>query len=209
MEAGREDCVAVPWLLRYWGISSSMGPSKTPATSVRGTLHLVVFLVLAAGIVFAAYRTYFQGERVFREAFHKQLNDITALKVNQITAWQAERKGDALVAMSSAAMMPELERALGPSPDAQANALRWMEGIRQSYRYVSLELVDAAGNIHLAIGPPLAEPGFIGALARETDRNGKILFQFYPRGAGVLQSHFVACAPLRSRLRRAVWRVGS
>ena len=176
-----------------------MGPLKTPDTSVRSTLHLAVFLVLVAGTVVAAYRAYAQEKEVFREEFHKQLSDLTALKIGQILAWQAERKGDAQVAIDSAVMMPELETALGSAPEAQAHVLRWMEGIRQSYKYSSVQLLDPAGNVRLATGPPLADPEFLRTRARETAAAGTLLFQYYPRGAGVLQSHFLACAPLRSR----------
>src|ERR1035438_9701004 len=99
-----------------------MSPLKTPATPVRGTVHLVVFLALAAGIAFAGYRTWAQEQYLYREALHKQLADIAALKISQLMAWQQERKGDALVADRSATMMPELERVMGPEPWPQAQA---------------------------------------------------------------------------------------
>ncbi len=177
-----------------------MSPLKTTVTSVHGTLHLVVFLMLVAGTLAAAYRAYSEEEQVFREEFHKQLGDLIAsLKINQLMAWQDERQGDAQVAMNSAALMPGLEKALGPAPEARAQVLRWMEQIRQSYKYSGVELLDPAGNVSLAIGTSLAGPEFYKALAAETTRSRQILFRYFPKDAVVGQSHFAACAPLYSR----------
>ena len=116
-----------------------MGPHKTPA---RGSLHLAVFLTLAAGIGGGVWRVSFQNRRIFREDLRKKQSDIAELKINQFMAWQAERKGDALVAMSSARGMPGLERAARGDPAYWADALHWMEDIRRNYGYASAELLD-------------------------------------------------------------------
>lgn len=153
--------------------------------------------MLVVGIVFAAYRTYSQGERVFRGELHKQLGDMAALKVNQLMAWQAERQGDALVAMTTAAMMPAMEKAFGPAPGPRTEVLRWMDQIRQNYKYVSVELVDSAGSIRLATGPALSQPDFYRALVREAA--AKMVFRYFPGTPA-------SCGPI-SRLARLYARV--
>lgn len=185
-------------MVLYWKLPP-MGPLKTARTGVRGTGHLVVFLTLVVCIAFAAWRSYSEGEKVFRNEFHRQLNALDQLKINQLMGWQAERKGDAAVAMSSASMMPDLEKALGQAATAAPRVARWMEDIRGSYMYASVELLDRNGNIRLVSGPSLAAPPFYPRLFAETKNTGKAVFRYFPKGSDVLQSMFAACAPIRSQ----------
>lgn len=175
-----------------------MGPLKMPRTGVRGTVHLVVFLTLVVCIAFAAWRSHSEGEKVFRDEFHRQLNALDQLKINQLMGWQAERKGDAVVAMSSAPMMPDLEGALGNVAGVRPRVARWMEDIRESYMYASVELLDANGNVRLVSGPSLAAPRFYPRLFAEAKGTGREVFRYFPKGSDVLQSMFAACALLRS-----------
>ena len=68
-----------------------------------------------------------QDSRVFREDFRKQLSDIDELKINQLMAWQAERKADAVVAMTARPGMPDLEKAVRgePAPTALTAFAGW------------------------------------------------------------------------------------
>ncbi len=175
-----------------------MGSLKTPRTGVRGTVHLFVFLTLFVCIAFAAWRSNSEGEKAFRAELHRQLNALDQLKINQLMRWQAERKGDAVVAMSSASMMPDLEDALGDVAGVQPRVSRWMEDIRASYMYASVELLDGNGNVRLVSGPSLAAPRFYARLFAEAKGAGQAVFRYFPKGRDVLQSMFAACAPLHS-----------
>lgn len=175
-----------------------MGSHKTALLPGRGTLHLAVFLTLAAGIGGGVWRISSQNARAFREDFRKQLSDIDELKINQIMAWQAERKADAVVAMSSAARMPDLEKAVRDEPAPRADTLRWLEDIRRSYGYASAELLDQGGEIRVASGATQAASRFYKDLAAEAGTSTKLVFRYFPNAGDLPQSVFAACVPLRN-----------
>ena len=175
-----------------------MGLPNTPVAPVRGTLHIAVFLTLVTAIVFAAWRSSSRSDQAFRANVQQQLIDLDELKINQLMAWQNERKGDALVAMSSAVMMPELEKAIEIEPDAQMKALRWMQDIRNSYKYANIDLLDPDGQVQLTSGSSPATPKFYSDLSRETIGGDQMVFRYFPKNETLKQSVFAACAPLRS-----------
>ncbi|HXJ41325.1 MAG TPA: hypothetical protein VNH18_18735, partial [Bryobacteraceae bacterium] len=178
-----------------------MSPLSVPAVRVRGAVHLAVFFTLVAGITFATYRAYVDEREVFSPGLHRQLSEIATLTSNQLLSWQQERRGDAMVAASSAGLMPDLERAVGlhPEPEAQARAIHWLEAVRNNYQYSSASLTDTAGAIEVNSGQELAIPLFYQTIGREVSHSQGIFVRYYPRDLQqVMKSHWVIGAPLRS-----------
>jgi len=56
---------------------------------------ILLFIVLAAGILTTGYLSYRNYERQFRIETERQLSAIAELKVNELVQWRKERLGDA------------------------------------------------------------------------------------------------------------------
>lgn len=170
------------FLLRVWSPDKSAAEQEGVATSHRSGLLIpvAVFLALSLAIGAAGYFAYhFQQEKVKHDK-HEELAAIASLKVNQISAWLEERKGDASFLGSNSLLADKFEHWASQNP--QDTALRKviterLQSARKSFDYRNILLLDTHANVRLAARDEHAtidEP--IRRLALEVMQTGKLLF---------------------------------
>ena len=144
---------------------------------------LLVFVVLAAGIVAAGcllYRS--QRDSCRTEAEHK-LAAVADLKVSELSMWRKERLADASVFYKNSAFSALVRRSIERPQDLplQEELRTWIGRVQASYRYDRVALLDAAGNKWMSV-PDTEEPLSSVTIekAREALRSGQLTFaDFY------------------------------
>ncbi|HVY93322.1 MAG TPA: hypothetical protein VHA14_11255, partial [Bryobacteraceae bacterium] len=175
-----------------------MKPVRPPVQPPRGAPHLALLLILSACFGIAAWRVYLQAEQIFHEELHKQFTGLSSAKINEFNSWIHERRGDAQVASHNAAIIPGLQAALAQRSPVRELVLRWMQGIRSSYRYNSIVALDPSGAVRLTAGPPLSDANTYKALAHDAaDRNDELL-RYLPQSGGSRRSYIAICSALRA-----------
>ena len=145
---------------------------------------LLVFVVLAAGIVAAGgllYRS--QRDSCRTEAEHK-LAAVADLKVSELSLWRKERLEDAGIFYKNNAFSALVRRSIERPQDLplQEELRTWIGHFQASYHYDQVTLLDAAGNKWMSV-PDTKEPHSPVTLqkAREVLRSGQLTFaDFYP-----------------------------
>jgi len=140
---------------------------------------LLVFIILAAGIVAAGgllYRS--QRDSCRTEAEHK-LAAVADLKVGELSMWRNERLADAGVFYKNMAFAALTRRCIERPQDLplQEELRTWISRVQASYRYDRIALLDAAGNKWMSV-PDTKEPHSTVTLqeAREALRSGQLTF---------------------------------
>jgi len=147
-------------------------------------LLLLVFVVLAAGIVAAGgllYRS--QRDSCRTEAEHK-LAAVADLKVDELLAWRKERLADASVFYKNSAFSALVRRSIERPKDLplQEELRTWIGHFQVSEHYDRIALLDAAGNKWI-LAHKTGKPHSTLTLqkAREAMRSGQMTFaDFYP-----------------------------
>ena len=141
---------------------------------------LLIFLVLAAGIVGAGFVYYRNFREHFRTEVKSNLSAIADLKMNDIVRWRDERLSDAEVLFKNPAFSILVQRALEqPDPTGAHGRLQaWLSAIRNAYDYDRIFLLDAHG-LERAAAPDTPET--VAPHLKETLpdvlRSGRVLFQ--------------------------------
>jgi len=137
---------------------------------------LLVFVVLAAGVVAAGcllYRS--QRDSCRTEAEHK-LVAVADLKVSELSVWRNERLADAKVFYKNNAFSALVRRCIERPQDLplQEELRTWIGQFQASESYDRVALFDAAGNKWMMVsktGEPLST--LTHQKAREALRSGK------------------------------------
>lgn len=163
-----------------------------------GRVLAPVTLGTAALVALAGF--YYMRTQQF-EARERTLLDLEAignLKAQQVAQWRRERGDDARFLSRTPAVAADIAAFLARPGDAAARAavLNWLEPIKGGNRYVSILLVDAAGNLRLAIpetaGPVASQAeAFSSAWATRTVQLGDLT-----REPGTGAIHLDALAPV-------------
>src|SRR4051794_31396782 len=83
----------------------------TPIPSARAPYQLLIlFVILATAIAGLAYRFQLAQEQAIQHEVHNQLLSIADMKVKQITAWRAEKLGEARVVLNSSFTLAAVQR---------------------------------------------------------------------------------------------------
>jgi hypothetical protein len=118
---------------------------------VMAGLGLVFLALLAWGALF--YRA--EGKQL-RQKAETNLQTIAQMKADQITAWRAERLGDAAVTMERIALIADVERWMADSrPETAEEILRRFRSLGRHYQYYDVLLADADGKVLLSLGTHL------------------------------------------------------
>jgi PAS domain S-box-containing protein len=114
---------------------------------------LLVFVLLAAGIVIAGFLYYRNYERRHRTEVEHQLSAIADLKVDEIANWRKERLGDAKLFYNNSNFSGLVRRCLERPGDKEAeDRLRtWLQHIQKGYRYDRVLLLDARGKERMSV----------------------------------------------------------
>ncbi len=147
-------------------------------------LFLLIFLLLAAGIVATGIFYYRNYERQFRAEAEQQLAAIAELKVGLLAQWRKERLGDATI-LHQHPSLTQLVRRFLASPadaDAQRQLQVWLGKYQAQGPYDRVFLLDAQGGVRLSL-PETAVPvaAVMSARALEVLRSGQPVFQDFFR----------------------------
>jgi len=144
---------------------------------------ILVFAVLAAGIIATGYFSYRGYERQYRSQVERQLSAIAALKVEELVLWRRERMADAAVFqgnMDFSELVGQYFEAPG-DVKAQSRLRVWLKHIQSAHRYDMVMLLDA-GYAKRMIFPEVPERSrsFISPSTAAILRSGKVAFEdFY------------------------------
>jgi PAS domain S-box-containing protein len=141
---------------------------------------LLIFLLLAAGIVTLGYRYYRNYERQFRAAAEQQLLAIAELKVSELTRWREERMADGAIFYQNPSFSALVRRCLAQpaDADAQRQLLDWLGKYPASKEFNQVRLLDTQGVSRMTIpaGRPPAS-SYILQQSQEVLLSGQIMFQ--------------------------------
>ena len=124
-------------------------------------VYLMIFALLALGVVTVGYLSYRNYEDRYREGIESQLLAVWQLKVDELEDWRAERLGDAQVLYGNSAFSALVEQVLeAPEDDGSRHQLAdWLAKYPEAFKYDRVFLLDARGSERLSVpetGEPLA-----------------------------------------------------
>jgi len=161
---------------------------------------LLLFLVLAAGIITAGYLFYRGYARHFRGEVERGLSSIAELKVGQLVHWRKERLADASVFYRNKAFSGLVERLLETPADmdVRGRILSWLDRVQDAYQYDRVFILDAQGIERLAV-PGTPEPVASHLLQQipEILRSNKIVFLDFHRDTSDRPIHLTLVVPVR------------
>ena len=145
---------------------------------------LLVFVILAGGIVAAGWLLYRSQRHSCRTETEHKLAAVADLKVSELSAWRNERLADAKVFYKNNAFAALVRRAIERPQDLpQQEELRtWVGRFHASGSYDRVVLFNAAGNKWMVAshtGEPISSATY--QKARESLRSRHLTFvDFYP-----------------------------
>ena len=162
-------------------------------------LLILIFLVFAAGMVYASYISYQKYEHNFRKEVEKQLAIITGLKVDELVQWRSERFGDGNTFFKNPAFS-SLVRRYFENPqdtDLRDQLQAWLEKFHDYYQYNRISLFDVQGVRRLTI-PADAPPASIDLQQHisEVVRLKKVIFQDLYRNEYDQRIYLAVLAPV-------------
>jgi len=139
---------------------------------------ILIFIILAAGIVTTGYFQYRQYEQQYRSQVELQLTAIADLKVGEISRWRRERIGDAET-FTTPAFLALVQHFFEKQEDSGAQRLlqAWIHKCQTTYSYESVSLTDTRGVIRMSV--PETSPIIAAHLARDVTASldsGQIVF---------------------------------
>ena len=145
---------------------------------------LLVFVILAAGIVAAGYFLYRNQRDSCRTKAEHALTTIADLKVSELSVWRNERLADANVFYKNNAFSALVRRCIERPQDLplQEELRTWIGHFQAGNCYNQITLLDAACNDWMSV-PDTKKPHSALTLqkAREAMRSGQPIFaDFYP-----------------------------
>jgi len=110
-----------------------------------GYIFILVFVILAAGIITIGYLGYRNYERRFRIETENQLSAIAELKVSELARWRKERLGDAGILFKNASFSAFVRNFFRRPADSESRGQLqvWLDNYRTHYEYDRIFLLDA------------------------------------------------------------------
>ena len=118
-----------------------------------GWLILLIFSVLAVGIVTAGYVVYQNFEQRYHSEMESQLSVIAELKVDELVRWRKERLSDGGLFVKNLTISALVRRFLEKPEDAGARRQiqTWIEKVQAADKYDRVRLLDTQGVTRLSI----------------------------------------------------------
>jgi PAS domain S-box-containing protein len=166
----------------------------------RKPFHALAVLVFCFAVIAAsgtAGYLYFAAEkRSFDAQARNQLAAIAEMKLRQISAWRAERLGDAIALQSNPFVVPAVLKRLNGGRN-QREIEMWMEQLLGAYGYTAASLWDA--NCRRRVGLPANHRAHRGEseFIREAIRNRTPLLTDLHRGETTGAVHMELVVPLQ------------
>jgi PAS domain S-box-containing protein len=125
---------------------------QTESTKRASYAFILIFIVLAAGIVTAGYLSHRSYERRYRSEVERQLSAVAELKMSEIMHWRRERLMDAAVIYKNLSFSGLVSRFFEAPADAdsQVRLQSWLHRIQETALYDRLFLLDAQGIVRMS-----------------------------------------------------------
>ena len=170
---------------------------KTARRSRYG--FLLIFIVLATGIVACGFFFYGNYKRHFRAEIARQLSAIADLKTDELVGWRAERLADATVFFRNASFSGLVRRFFEKPADSTARSQLWvwLSRVQKAYDYDRVFLLDADALERLS-APDIPEPvaPHLAAQVPDVIRSGQVTFLDFHRDAPGLPIHLSILVPV-------------
>ena len=154
------------WPLALFATPNQGESARTPAWFPWGSLLL--FLVLAAGILVGGGIVLRVQLKAGQRAVHKELATTTNLKADQIAAWYQERLRDAEHLFLSSLVQGRLKAFLGgtTAPADRRELQEYLDGFCRSDGYRQIVLYGSQGEVQLLAHPKGTDAALLPTLAR-------------------------------------------
>ena len=162
---------------------------------------LLIFLILATGIIWAGYFYYRHYENNYRLEVERQLSAIGELKAGELTQWRRERLADARVFYKNPVFVGLVQRTFESPGDTEARTqLRaWLNQLQAYDQYDRILLLDNRAGERLSI-PDTREPIYplLRQKALETLASGEVTMLDFHRNAEKGTIHLNVLIPILS-----------
>jgi len=160
---------------------------------------ILVFMILAAGIVSAGYFYYHNYEKQYRTKIEQELSAIAEMKVDELVDWKEERLKDAAVFYKNNNFSDRVRRYLAAPEDIEATTKvrTWMYQFQTESQYHSVFLLDPQGVKRMSVPdtPDPAAPHLVQN-ASEAMRSGKLVFLDFHRDGPDKPIHLSILVPV-------------
>ncbi|MCX6901517.1 MAG: PAS domain S-box protein [Verrucomicrobia bacterium] len=151
---------------------------------VASYVFLLIFVLLATGIVTVGYLYYRHYEKQYRVEEEHQLSAIAELKVDELVQWRKERMTDGAIFLKNPSFSALVRRffAQPADADAQRQLLDWLGKFPTFHSYNQFRLMDAQGVTRLSV-PRDLKPATSDTLrmTAEVLRSGQVALQDFYR----------------------------
>jgi len=173
------------------------GHRAEPSESRAGLVFLLMFLLLAAGIIAAGWLYCRNYEKQFRAGIERQLSVIADLKAGDLAQYRKERLADGSLFFQNAPFAALVRRFLEQPEDADAQRqLQIWLGKYQPF-YGQVRLLDARGVTRLS--SPAGLPAVSSAVAKGVSdvlRSGQVTMQDFYRSEQDQRIHLGVLTPI-------------
>jgi PAS domain S-box-containing protein len=123
------------------------------STALASNTLILVFVLLATGIVISGFLYYRQYEMHYRTDMEHQLSAIADLKADELVQWRKERLGDAELFYNNSIFSELVQHWLhSPWDKATEEKLRkWIQPVQEYYQYDQISLLDVAGRERMSL----------------------------------------------------------
>ncbi|MDD3573952.1 MAG: PocR ligand-binding domain-containing protein [Methanospirillum sp.] len=129
--------------------------NTSPVRSEKRSLlyQVLIFIVLAAGIIIIGYLYYCSYEKEYHSGVEGQLRSVGDLKVQELVRWRNERMGDARLLYVNSAFS-SLVREYRDNPDdrnVRSELHVWLYNIQKNYHYSRVCLLHPDGTVIISV----------------------------------------------------------
>jgi len=160
---------------------------------------ILIFVILAAGIIVTGYLFYSNYEKNYRKQVEQQLSAIADLKVGELVQWRKERLADASVLFRNPAFSNLVQRYFEhpDDVDVQKQLRSWLTHLQVYDQYAWVFLLDTQGTARISV-PDTAEPvpRHIPQDAYQVLQSGKVTILDLHRDEDTLQPNIAILTPI-------------
>ncbi len=171
-------------LLGLDGAQARLLSQPTELIAPSSYVFILIFIILAAGIITAGYLYYKHYVTNYRAEVQAQLSVIANLKVNGIMNWRKERLSDASLFYRNENFYDRVQRYFERPGDADAKErlLTWLRQLRETHQYDRICVLDVDGRPRISVpgGPGKVDP-ILSRAGAGLLRTGQITFEDFFR----------------------------
>lgn len=149
----------------------------------RAPYHFIlIFALLAAGIVLTGFLSFQKHEKEYRFGMEQQLSAIVTLKAARIADWLAERRADAAELASNPAFTERVDKWLTHGMVLERGGIAFrLDSLRVSHGYDGIALLDAGNRVTLQQGAPVELSGQVLAAVAQARASGRVVDSWFSR----------------------------